>query len=114
MGEAEGKDRPEQCGAFVVKGIFRGIRFQGKIELFLKNRGCKDTCRMFIFLKNMHLKFLGFIICLLFTCLSVHSLYSSSIEKNLAQIKYLAIGALAVVVAQTIGLDKAIRLLFGS
>lgn len=38
----------------------------------------------------------------------------SSIEKNLAQIKYLAIGALAVVVAQTIGLDKAIRILFGS
>ena len=38
----------------------------------------------------------------------------SSIEKNLAQIKYLAIGALAVVVAQTIGLDKAIRMIFGS
>jgi uncharacterized coiled-coil protein SlyX len=37
-----------------------------------------------------------------------------SIEKNLAQIKYLAIGALAVVVAQTVGLDKAIRILFGS
>lgn len=37
-----------------------------------------------------------------------------SIEKNLSQIKYLAIGALAVVVAQSIGLDKAIRLLFGS
>jgi uncharacterized coiled-coil protein SlyX len=37
-----------------------------------------------------------------------------SIEKNLAQIKYLAIGALAVVVAQTIGLDKAIRIIFGS
>ena len=37
-----------------------------------------------------------------------------SIEKNLAQIKYIAIGALAVVVAQSIGLDKAIRLLFGS
>ena len=37
-----------------------------------------------------------------------------SIEKSLNQIKYLAIGALAVVVAQTIGLDKAIRLLFGS
>jgi predicted nucleic acid-binding Zn-ribbon protein len=38
----------------------------------------------------------------------------SSIEKNLAQIKYLAIGALAVVVAQTVGLDKAIRMIFGS
>ena len=37
-----------------------------------------------------------------------------SIEKNLSQIKYIAIGALAVVVAQSIGLDKAIRLLFGS
>ena len=37
-----------------------------------------------------------------------------SIEKNLAQIKYIAIGALAVVVAQSIGLDKAIKLLFGS
>ena len=38
----------------------------------------------------------------------------ASIEKNLAQIKYIAIGALAVVVAQSIGLDKAIKLLFGS
>ena len=37
-----------------------------------------------------------------------------SIEQNLSQIKYIAIGALAVVVAQSIGLDKAIRLLFGS
>ena len=37
-----------------------------------------------------------------------------SIEKNLSQIKYLAIGALAVVVAQSMGIDKAIRLLFGS
>jgi len=36
-----------------------------------------------------------------------------SIEKSLNQIKYLAIGALAVVIAQTIGLDKAIKLLFG-
>jgi uncharacterized coiled-coil protein SlyX len=36
-----------------------------------------------------------------------------SIEKNLAQIKYLAIGALAVVVAQTVGLDKALKVLFG-
>ena len=38
----------------------------------------------------------------------------ASIEKNLAQIKYIAIGALAVVVAQSIGLDKAIRILIGS
>ena len=38
----------------------------------------------------------------------------ASIEKTLAQIKYIAIGALAVVVAQSIGLDKAIKLLFGS
>jgi uncharacterized coiled-coil protein SlyX len=37
----------------------------------------------------------------------------TSIEKNLSQIKYLAIGALTVVVAQTIGLDKAFKLLFG-
>ena len=37
----------------------------------------------------------------------------ASIEKNLSQIKYLAIGALAVVVAQTVGLDKAIKLIFG-
>ena len=37
-----------------------------------------------------------------------------SIEKNLAQIKYIAIGALAVVVAQSMGIDKAIKLLFGT
>ena len=37
----------------------------------------------------------------------------ASIEKNLSQIKYLAFGALAVVIAQTIGLDKAIKILFG-
>ena len=37
-----------------------------------------------------------------------------SIEKNLSQIKYIAIGALAVVVAQSIGLDKAIKVLFGA
>ena len=37
-----------------------------------------------------------------------------SIEKNLSQIKYIAIGALIVIVAQTIGLDKAIKLMFGS
>ena len=38
----------------------------------------------------------------------------SSIEKNLAQIKYIAIGALTVVVAQSMGVDKAIKLLFGT
>jgi hypothetical protein len=38
----------------------------------------------------------------------------TSIEKNLSQIKYLAMGALVVIVAQTIGLDKAIRILFGA
>jgi hypothetical protein len=38
----------------------------------------------------------------------------TSIEKNLSQIKYIAIGALAVVVAQSIGLDKAIRMILGS
>jgi len=37
----------------------------------------------------------------------------ASIEKNLSQIKYLALGAFAVVIAQTIGLDKAIKILFG-
>jgi len=37
-----------------------------------------------------------------------------SIEKNLSQIKYIAVGALVVIVAQTIGLDKAVRILFGS
>ena len=36
-----------------------------------------------------------------------------AIDKTLAQIKYIAFGALAVVLAQTIGLDKAIKLLFG-
>jgi len=36
-----------------------------------------------------------------------------SIEKNLSQIKYLATGALIVIIAQTIGLDKAIKVLFG-
>jgi uncharacterized coiled-coil protein SlyX len=38
----------------------------------------------------------------------------TAIEKNLAQIKYIAIGALAVVLAQTVGLDKAFRIIFGS
>jgi len=37
-----------------------------------------------------------------------------SIEKNLSQIKWLAIGALAVIIAQTIGIDKAIKVLLGS
>ena len=37
-----------------------------------------------------------------------------SIEKNLSQIKYLAIGALAVVLAQTVGLDKALKVIFGT
>ena len=37
-----------------------------------------------------------------------------SIEKNLSQIKYLAVGALVVIVAQTIGLDKALKVLFGA
>ena len=37
-----------------------------------------------------------------------------SIEKNLAQIKYLAVGALVVIVAQTLGLDKAIKVIFGA
>lgn len=37
-----------------------------------------------------------------------------SIQKTLDQIKYVAIGALAVVVAQSVGLDKAIRVLFGA
>jgi len=37
----------------------------------------------------------------------------AAIEKNLAQIKYIAIGALAVVVAQSIGLDKAFKAAIG-
>jgi uncharacterized coiled-coil protein SlyX len=37
----------------------------------------------------------------------------AAIEKNLAQIKYIAIGALAVVLAQSIGLDKVIKLILG-
>jgi hypothetical protein len=37
----------------------------------------------------------------------------SSIEKTLNQIKYLAMGAAAVVSAQFIGLDKAIKIIFG-
>jgi uncharacterized coiled-coil protein SlyX len=34
----------------------------------------------------------------------------AGIEKTLAQIKYLAMGAVAVVIAQSVGLDKAIKL----
>lgn len=37
----------------------------------------------------------------------------SSIEKTLTQIKYLAMGAAAVVVAQFMGLDKVFKLIFG-
>jgi len=36
-----------------------------------------------------------------------------AIEKNLNQIKYVAIGALAIIAAQTVGLDKAIKILLG-
>ena len=36
------------------------------------------------------------------------------IEKSLNQIKYMAMGALAVVVAQTIGLDQALKIFFRS
>lgn len=34
----------------------------------------------------------------------------AGIEKTLAQIKYLAMGAVAVVVAQSVGIEKAIKL----
>jgi uncharacterized coiled-coil protein SlyX len=34
----------------------------------------------------------------------------AGIEKTLAQIKYLAMGAVAVVVSQSVGLDKALKL----
>jgi len=37
----------------------------------------------------------------------------SSIEKNLSQIKYIVVGALAVLVAQSFGLEKAIKLIMG-
>lgn len=36
----------------------------------------------------------------------------ASIEKTLTQIKYLAMGAAIVVVAQVVGIDKAFKLLF--
>jgi hypothetical protein len=36
-----------------------------------------------------------------------------AIEKTLAQIKYIAVGALAVVIAQSVGIDKAFKFLFG-
>lgn len=35
----------------------------------------------------------------------------AGIEKTLAQIKYLAMGAVAVVVAQSIGIDKALKII---
>lgn len=34
----------------------------------------------------------------------------AGIEKTLSQIKYLAMGAVAVVVAQSVGIDKAVKL----
>jgi len=37
----------------------------------------------------------------------------ASIEKNLSQIKYIAVGALSVVIGQTLGLDHTIKLFFG-
>ena len=37
----------------------------------------------------------------------------SSIEKNLSQIKYIVVGGLAVLVAQSFGLEKAIKLIMG-
>ena len=37
----------------------------------------------------------------------------ANIEKNLSQIKYIAVGALAVVIGQTLGLDHTIKLFFG-
>lgn len=36
----------------------------------------------------------------------------ASIEKTLNQIKYLAMGAAVVIIGQSMGLDKAIKLLF--
>lgn len=36
----------------------------------------------------------------------------ASIEKTLTQIKYLAMGAALVVIAQTMGIDKILKLLF--
>jgi uncharacterized coiled-coil protein SlyX len=37
----------------------------------------------------------------------------ASIEKNLSQIKYIAVGALTVVIGQTLGLDHTIKLFLG-
>jgi len=37
-----------------------------------------------------------------------------SIEKNLNQIKYLAVGALSMAIAQSIGLDKAFKFIMGA
>jgi len=36
-----------------------------------------------------------------------------SIEKNLNQIKYIAVGALSMVIAQSMGIDKALKLIIG-
>jgi hypothetical protein len=36
-----------------------------------------------------------------------------TIEKTLNQIKYIALGAVCVLVAQTLGLDKAVHLMLG-
>jgi hypothetical protein len=36
-----------------------------------------------------------------------------SIEKTLSQIKWIATGAIAIFVAQSVGLDKAVKLLLG-
>ena len=37
-----------------------------------------------------------------------------SIEKNLNQIKYIAVGALSMVIAQSMGIDKALKLIIGA
>jgi uncharacterized coiled-coil protein SlyX len=37
----------------------------------------------------------------------------TSIEKNLNQIKYVVVGALAVLIVQSFGLEKAIKLIMG-
>lgn len=37
-----------------------------------------------------------------------------SIEKSLNQIKYIAVGALSMVIAQSMGLDKAFKLIMGT
>jgi 5-bromo-4-chloroindolyl phosphate hydrolysis protein len=37
-----------------------------------------------------------------------------SIEKNLNQIKYIAVGALSMIVAQSMGIDKALKFILGA